>query len=355
MTRSPLTPAAVTASPTSSPSAASRRALQVAILGASGYAGRELRRLLRRHPRFELVAAMGSRVDAEPEPPALPVDEPVEPLDLGRLRGVDGVFLCTPHGAAAPLARAALELGARVVDLSADFRLADAELYARTYGAPHPAPDLLAEAVYGLTEFRRADVARAQLVANPGCYPTAALLALVPLLEAELLHPTAPIVVDAKSGLSGAGKAATANTHFGSVHENFKAYAVGNHRHLPEIQRGAGTERIVFTPHLLPVFRGILETIYVTPAAGVGADRLRAELARRYQGEPFVRVYDRGLPELDRVQHSNECHLGLAPSGPLVVLVAALDNLVKGAAGQALQNMNCMLGLAETTGLEGRN
>jgi N-acetyl-gamma-glutamyl-phosphate reductase len=188
-------------------------------------------------------------------------------------------------------------------------------------------------------------------VANPGCYPTAALLALKPLFEADLLDPDFEVIVDAKSGLSGAGKGANATTHFGNVHDNFKAYKVGAHRHAPEIHQGAGTDRIVFTPHLLPVFRGILETIYVRPRDGVDADRLLAAWNARYADEPFVQVFERGLPELNRVQNTNQCHLGLAPTGSLVALVSTIDNLVKGAAGQALQNMNVMYGLEEGAGL----
>lgn len=324
----------------------------VALLGASGYAGRELRALVDRHPHLRLAAAMSSRAGVEPPPPALPVDPIIDPLDLDRLDDVDLVFLCTPHGAAAPLALAALERGVRVVDLSADFRLRDAALYARVYGVEHPAPGLLAEAVYGLTEYARTDLVGAQLVANPGCYPTAALLALRPLLIAGLLDRDAPVVIDAKSGLSGAGRSASATTHFGNVHDNFRAYGVGTHRHAPEIeQEFGGSAPIVFTPHLLPVFRGILETIYVHPARGVDADAIRAALAARYVDEPFVAVYERGLPELDRVQRTNACHLGVAANGPLVCLVSAIDNLVKGAAGQALQNANIVLGLPETAGL----
>ncbi|MBM4061543.1 MAG: N-acetyl-gamma-glutamyl-phosphate reductase [Planctomycetes bacterium] len=323
----------------------------VAVVGASGYTGRELLRLLAGHPRLRAAAAMTARPGAAPEPPAFPHEPQIEPLDLRRLRDVDGVFLCTPHGAASEIARAALAHGAKVVDLSADFRLRDREVWARTYGSPHPAPELLQSAVYGLTEHAREAVAGARLVANPGCYPTSILLPLLPLLQAGLLDPRAPIVADSKSGTSGAGKAATDRTHFGNVHENFCAYGVGNHRHVPELHQAAGTDRIVFTPHLLPTFRGMLSTIYVQPAAGVSADALRGCLAERYAGEPFVTVYRKGQPELACVLRSNHCHVAVAASGPLVVLTAAIDNLGKGASGQALQNMNLMLGLPETDGL----
>jgi N-acetyl-gamma-glutamyl-phosphate reductase len=323
----------------------------LAVVGASGYTGRELLSLLARHPRARAEVVMTARPGATPEAPTFPDDPVVDALDTARLRGVDGVFLCTPHGAASELARLALAAGCKVVDLSADFRLRDPALYARTYGAAHPAPELLPTAVYGLTEHARDAVRAAQLVANPGCYPTSILLPLLPLLQHDLLDPTAPIVADSKSGTSGAGKAPSERTHFGAVHENFCAYGVGSHRHAPEIRQQAGTDRIVFTPHLLPVFRGILSTIYVTPRAGASADALRACLQERYAAEPFVRVYGRGQPELCAVQRTNQCHIATAASGPLVVITSAIDNLVKGASGQALQNMNLMLGLAETDGL----
>jgi N-acetyl-gamma-glutamyl-phosphate reductase len=323
-----------------------------AIVGASGYTGRELSALLARHPSLRATAVMTARPGAAPEPPAFPHETAIDPLDVARLDGVDGVFLCTPHGAAAAIARAALARGRKVVDLSADFRLRDPARYERVYGSAHPAPELLANAVYGLTEHARELVRAASLVANPGCYPTAVLLPLLPLLQAGLVDARAPIVADCASGTSGAGKAASERTHFGNVHENFLAYGVGTHRHAPEIHQQAGTERIVLTPHLLPVFRGILATIYVTPAAGSSADAMRACLRERYAAEPFVRVYAQGQPELRCVQRGNECHVAVQASGPLAVITSAIDNLVKGASGQALQNMNLMLGLPETAGLQ---
>ncbi len=322
-----------------------------AIVGASGYTGRELLTLLARHPRLQATVAMTARGGAPAEAPAFPGDPAIDALDVERLRTVDGVFLCTPHGAASEIARAALGFGKKVVDLSADFRLRDPGLYQRTYGAPHPAPELLAQAVYGLVEHHREAIARAKLVANPGCYPTSILLPLLPLLDAGLLDATAPIIADSASGTSGAGKAPSERTHFGAVHDNFLAYGVGNHRHLPEICQEAGTPRIVFTPHLLPTFRGILSTIYVTPGSGASADTIRSCLHERYAKEPFVRVYAQGQPELRCVQRTNQCHLAIAASGPLVVITSAIDNLGKGASGQALQNMNLMLGLPEGDGL----
>lgn len=323
-----------------------------AIVGASGYTGRELLALLARHPRLAASVVMTARAGACPEAPAFPNDPHIDALDPQRLATVDGVFLCTPHGAASEIARQALAHGKKVVDLSADFRLRDAAVYARTYGAAHQAPELLQQAVYGLTEHARDAVRGARLVANPGCYPTSILLPLLPLLAAKLIDHDAPIVADSKSGTSGAGKAPAERTHFGNVHENFCAYGIGTHRHAPEIWQQAGTSRIVFTPHLLPTFRGILTTLYVTPAAGITADAMRSCLAERYASEPFVRVYAQGLPELQKVQHTNQCHVAVAANGPLVVIVSAIDNLQKGASGQALQNMNLMLGLPEGDGLQ---
>ncbi|MFN0242974.1 MAG: N-acetyl-gamma-glutamyl-phosphate reductase [Planctomycetota bacterium] len=324
---------------------------RIAVLGASGYTGRELQRLLARHPGLELATFQSAREDVAVEPPELESEPVVERLDWKRVEDVDGVFLCTPHGTSTALALRCLTLGKQVVDLSADFRLRDADVYARTYGHAHAAPELLADAVYGLTEHARADIAGARLVANPGCYPTAVTLALRPLIAAGLIEPASPIVADCKSGVSGAGKSPSARTHFGATHDNFLAYAVGNHRHTPEIHQAVGSTRVVFVPHLLPVFRGILATIYVAPARGVGDSEMRGCLRETYAGEPFVRVFQRGTPELRGVQHTNECHLAVARAGELIVVLAAIDNLVKGAAGQALQNMNLMLGLPETAGL----
>ncbi len=322
-----------------------------AIVGASGYTGRELLTLLQRHRQLAATVVMTARPGTAPEAPAFPGDPTIDALDLARLAHVDGVFLCTPHGAASEIAKAALALGKKVVDLSADFRLRDPANYQRTYGSPHPAPELLAQAVYGLTEHRRNEVANARLVANPGCYPTSVLLPMLPMLQHRLLAGAAPIIADSKSGTSGAGKAPGERTHFGNVHENFCAYGVGNHRHAPEIRQEASTDNLVFTPHLLPTFRGILSTIYVTPAPGIDADAIRSCLSEQYANEPFVRVYAKGQPELRCVQNTNQCHIAVAASGPLVVLTSVIDNLQKGASGQALQNMNLMLGLREGEGL----
>ncbi len=323
----------------------------VAIVGASGYTGRELLRLCSHHSQLRASVVMTARPGTVPEAPSFPHEPIIDALDYDRLAEVDGVFLCTPHGAASEVAAAALARGKKVVDLSADFRLRDPAVYAATYGSPHPAPNLLAEAVYGLCEHGRERIAAARLVANPGCYPTSILLPLLPLLRAGAIDRSRPVIADSASGTSGAGKAPSERTHFGNVHENFCAYGVGSHRHAPEIRQESGLPDLVFTPHLLPTFRGILSTIYVHAAPGHDAASLRDLLTAAYEVEPFVRVYAKGQPELRCVQFGNECHIAVAASGPLVVITSAIDNLVKGASGQALQNMNLMLGLPETAGL----
>ena len=324
---------------------------RVAIFGASGYTGRELLRILALHPNMEAVSCMTARPGVIPAPPEAPGEPLIEPLDLSILAAVDGVFACTPHGAAVHLVAAAVAKDCKVVDLSADFRLKDSAVYAATYGQEHEAPQLLDEAVYGLTEHHREAVQAARLVANPGCYPTSILLPLLPLLESELVAPDETIIADSKSGVSGAGKKPSDRTVYGAVNENLLAYSVGSHRHTPEIHQEAGTDRIVFVPHLLPMFRGMLSSIYVTPAAGVDAGAMRSSLFERYGDEPFVKVYEEGQPETTRVAGTNQCHIAVAAVGSQVLLTAAIDNLGKGAAGQAVQNMNLMLGLAETEGL----
>jgi N-acetyl-gamma-glutamyl-phosphate reductase len=242
------------------------------------------------------------------------------------------------------------------VDLSGAFRLRTAANYKRWYGAEHTRPDLLAEAVYGLPEFFRSALPSARLVSNPGCYPTAANLALRPLLEGGVLDRKAGIVCDAKSGVSGAGKKPSGKTHFSSVTENFSAYAVLTHRHVPEVLLTSGLEEkeFSFTAQLLPVHRGILETIYARVRKGVSREDLAAVYDKSYDQEPFVRVYPEGrFPSLQSVAHTNYCDLGLQfdPETRRLVIVSAIDNLVKGAAGQAVQNMNLVLGLPETAGL----
>jgi N-acetyl-gamma-glutamyl-phosphate reductase len=334
------------------------------IVGHRGYSGAELLRILERHPHVQPVL-MDHRDDASP----------IAPIRNGRhLRrapctaqavrdeGLAVVFLATPPEVSMELAPFMLDAGARVIDLSGAFRLGTVENYRTWYKAPHTQPELLAEAVYGLPEYCRQRIPGARLVANPGCYPTAANLAIRPLLEAGAIDRSAGVVCDAKSGVSGAGRKATMSNSFCEVTENFSAYSVLHHRHVPEVLQVSGLEEreFSFTAQLLPLDRGILETIYFrTSGASSGAsinsaDDLLAIYQKRYADEPFIRLYNPGhLPDLHGVARTNFCDIGVtldARTGRAVV-VSAIDNLVKGAAGQAVQNMNLMLGFAETEGL----
>jgi N-acetyl-gamma-glutamyl-phosphate reductase len=258
------------------------------------------------------------------------------------------VFLALPDSAAAELAPGLVDGGVRVIDLSGAFRLRDAGQRARWYPETHRVP---AGVAYGLTEHEREAVHEARLVANPGCYPTAALLALAPLKKADLLVAGSDIIVDAKSGVSGAGKTPSERTHFSEVHGSLSAYGVFNHRHGAEIEQGVGAT-VTFTPHLVPLDRGILETIYVRVAPGTTEEMLADIYQRTYAGSTFVRLVGSALPEIKHVAHTNFCDIGwrVDPSGR-AILVSVIDNLVKGASGQAVQNMNVMLELGETTGL----
>ncbi len=325
---------------------------RIAIIGASGYAGQEVLAIIRRHPQMQADLVMTGRPDHSPSAPSHSYAQVVQPLDLDALEYVDGVFVCTPHGASAKLAQEALARGTKVVDLSADFRLSDASVYEKTYNTTHPCPELIPTAVYGLSEHKRHAVKQAKLVANPGCYPTCVLLPLLPLLQNGLVDLEHDIIADCKSGVSGAGKTPSETTLYGNVNENFKAYAVGTHRHAPEMHEHAGTDKIIFVPHLLPMFRGMFATIYLKPKAGTTPADALACLDAAYAAERCIRLYDRGQPQLDRVQTTNYCDIGVSSCGDRLVLLSAIDNLQKGAAGQAVQNMNLMLGLDETAGLE---
>jgi N-acetyl-gamma-glutamyl-phosphate reductase len=332
--------------------------LKVGIVGYRGYSGAELVHILARHPgvetyllehRDESGPASGIR-GADP-PECLPCDPQVVHAE-----GLALIFLATPPEVSMTLAPAMLDAGARVIDLSGAFRLRTPANYLAWYKETHTQPGLLAEAVYGLPEFCRAAIPGARLVANPGCYPTAANLAIRPLVEADVVDRAAGIVCDAKSGVSGAGRKPTLKTSFCEVTENFSAYSILRHRHVPEVLLVSGLEEkeFSFTAHLLPLDRGILETIYFrTWAAKV--DDLIAIYEKRYAGEPFVRLYEPGhAPDLRGVARTNFCDIGVtldAKTGRAVV-VSAIDNLVKGAAGQAIENMNLMLGFAETEGLQ---
>lgn len=331
--------------------------LRIAILGASGYTGADLVRLALGHPRLEIAAlAAGARAGAAMAdiwphfaPFALPRVTRAEDIDW---RSIDVVFGCLPHGASAALL-AAID-GPRIIDLSADFRLREPATYADWYDAAHPAPERLAAAVYGLTEFARDALPAARIIACPGCYPTAALLALLPLTR--LIDP-ARVTIAALSGVTGAGRGAKEATSFAEIGESAAAYGVGRHRHMPEIEQELAVSaqreaRVSFTPHLVPMARGELLTIVVE---GAPAADLRTALALRYADEPFVHLLPEGVPPSTRmVRGSNHCVLNVfADRIPgRAIVISAIDNLVKGSSGQALQNLNAAMGWPETMGLE---
>ena len=326
---------------------------RVAVAGATGFTGQELLRLLSRHPAVALTAAMSSgRTGASSRRlPALTRvwDGSIVPLSPETLASdADVVFLALPDSAAAEIAPALVDAGVRVIDLSGAFRLRDQAVRGQWYPDTHRLP---AGVAYGLTERERGAVARAQLVANPGCYPTATLLALAPLIEAGLVLPNTDVIVDAKSGVSGAGKTPSERTHFSEIHGSMAAYGVFSHRHGAEIEQGTG-RAVTFTPHLVPLDRGILATIYLRVAPGTTEDALGDVLEHAYRGATFVRLVGASLPEIKHVAHTNFCDIGwrVDPSGR-TILVSVIDNLLKGASGQAVQNMNVMLGLDERTAL----
>jgi N-acetyl-gamma-glutamyl-phosphate reductase len=326
------------------------KTFSAAVVGASGYTGALLAELLMRHPALALSAVSSDTQAGTPVAAVLPRVR--TDLDFCRhddVAGVDAAFVCLPEGAAAPIVKRLLDAGSRVVDLSPDFRLS-AEAYSEWYGE-HPYPELL-PGVYGLTELNRAQIAAAQLVANPGCYPTAALLALEPLHALGLQD----VIIDAKSGVSGAGKAPSERTHFCSVDSDLLAYGIGGHRHYPELQAGLDIDghgpALSFLPHMVPMQRGILETIYVRAEQHPTACELRKLYAVVYADERFVEVCDEP-PRLRDVAGTNYCRIFVTVDerAGRIVLVVAIDNLLKGACGQALQNMNVMLGLPEQEGL----
>ena len=336
--------------------------IRAGIVGGTGYTGQELLRLLAGHPQVEL-AMITSRGDAgTPASELFPnlrgvVDLPFSEPDVGRLAECDVVFFATPHGTAMDQVPALLEAGVRVVDLGADFRIRDVVEWSRWYGMEHRAPEQVAEAVYGLPELNRQAVRGARLVANPGCYPTCVSLACLPLLRAGLVE-RGQVLASAASGVSGAGRAARTHTLLCEANESFKAYGASGHRHQPEIAQALADAAgapvgLTFVPHLLPMTRGMHATVFLTPTdAGVDFQQV---LEEAYRSEPFVDVMPEGShPETRSVRGTNLCRLALArpPEGAGVVVLSVIDNLVKGASGQAVQNMNLMFGLPETAGLE---
>lgn len=338
-----------------------QRTVRVSVAGATGYTGGELLRWIRAHPRVEL-ASVGARAWAERRLeeawPALQdlEDRSVVEADPEILaRDADAVLLAVPHGAGMELAAALLDRGVRVIDLSADYRLRSPEAYARWYGRDHTEPELLSEAVYGLPEIHRDRLPSARLVANPGCYPTAAVLALLPLARTGLV--AGPVSVDAKSGASGAGRSPSPRTTFVEVNESLRPYGVGEHRHTPEIEQtleGVGLEDgVFFAPHLVPMSRGLLASCHFRLGEGADPAEVRDLYREAYADEPFVRVLDDRLPATRPTVGSNFCDVSVRvdPERGVGVAMAALDNLGKGAASQAVQNLNAMFGMDEEEGL----
>jgi N-acetyl-gamma-glutamyl-phosphate reductase len=315
--------------------------IQTAVIGATGYAGEELTAILERHPHATIAGSYSSS------------DFSVEAV---KASGATVAFLATPNEVSAHVAPQLLELGLRVIDLSGAFRLAQPQLYPTWYGFAHENPQLLGEAVYGLTEWCNGELKNARLVANPGCYPTSILLALRPLTF--ILDRDQPVICDAKSGVSGAGKKSDVAWSFAEVHGNFKAYSVGHHRHEPEIRQGlrlGDRATLIFVPHLLPTVRGILSTMHVAFTHIVTEEEIAQTYAEAYENAPFVRVLPAGrLPELKNVVNTPRCEIGfqLLQGGKRAVIVSVIDNLLKGAASQAVQNFNRMFGFEETEGLQ---
>lgn len=337
---------------------------KVAILGASGYSGIEAVRLLAAHPFVEISLLTSenyagrevARVHRHLSGIALPRFEALDPDEVARR--AEFVFSCLPERTGARMIATLVGKGLRVVDFSADYRLKDPAVYRATYGAEHPAPELLGEAVYGLSEFHRKEIRAARLVANPGCYPTGLLLGALPLIRRDLVDPDS-IIVDAKSGTTGARRAASLEQLFAEVNDNFRPYRVGNHRHTPEMEQevaaALGREvALLFVPHLLPINRGILSSIFLRPRSQVTADDIQAAYESAYARSQFVRLLPAGeLPELRNVRATNYCEIAfvLDARSHTLCVITAIDNLGKGAAGQAIQNMNLMLGYDEAAAL----
>ena len=335
--------------------------IKVGVVGGTGYTGVELLRLLAGHPDAELTVITSRSEAGRPVADLFPnlrgsLDMAFSVPDIGELSACDLVFFATPNGTAMTMVPQLLEAGVRVIDLAADFRLREAGEWQQWYGMEHACPEYLQQAVYGLPEVNRAAIAQARLVANPGCYPTAVQLGFLPLLEEGLVE-SSHLIADAKSGVSGAGRKAATAALLCEASENFKAYAVPGHRHLPEIRQGLESAAgkpvgLTFVPHLTPMIRGIHATLY-TQLLDVDRD-LQAMFEARYSDEPFVDVLPAGShPETRTVRGANVCRIAIhrPQQGNTVVVLSVIDNLVKGAAGQALQNMNVMFGLAEDMGL----
>ncbi len=337
--------------------------IRIGIMGATGYTGIELLKLLQRHPEAEVAWLTSENNAGQRMGKVFPLASALAEMPLcaaadADLAAVDLAFCCLPHSAAqAPVARARAA-GAKVIDLSADYRLHDPAAYQQWYGVPHTEPQLLEEAVYGLPELHRKQIAAANLVANPGCYPTSIILGLAPLARQGWLSGT--VIADSKSGISGGGRGPALKFHYPEANENLSPYSIGrSHRHLAEMEQElgnlqAGGWNAVFSPHLAPMNRGIMSTIYVQWPEGVSPEQLRSVYREMYAGETFVRLLPEGeLATVAHTVHSNACAIGLTPvpAAKMLIVTATIDNLIKGASGQAVQNMNLMFGCPETTAL----
>lgn len=342
------------------------KTFRAVVAGATGYSGRELIRLLLNHPQIELVGSFASRTadrqplsTVHPQLIGLTRDncEPFDEATLTRLQP-DLIFLATPNEFSHEVVPALLETGATVVDISGSYRLKDAALYPKYYGFEHTRPELLEQAVYGLTEFARTELKGAKLIANPGCYVTSVLVPMTPLMQAGFIETSQPLICDSKSGVTGAGKTPNAGTHFVEVSESFKSYNLFKHRHTPEIAQGLGlansSAALIFTPHLLPINRGILSTIYAKLKDGVTRADILQSWQHAFADAPFVRIFDGGqLPEIKFAANTPFCDIGCTvdEASGQAIIVSAEDNLLKGASSQALQNANLALGLNEKAGL----
>ena len=337
--------------------------IKVGIVGGTGYTGVELLRLLAAHPEVEIQAITSRSENGLAVADMYPnlrghLDIAFSEPDLAVLKKCELVFFATPNGIAMTMARALIDAGVKVIDLAADFRIKDIAEWSKWYGMEHACPELVEKAVYGLPEVNRADIKNAQLIANPGCYPTAVQLGLLPLIEKGLVD-TQSLIADAKSGVSGAGRTAAVSTLQAESSENFKAYGVAGHRHLPEIKQGLALANnadvgLTFVPHLVPMIRGIEATCYAKLNDKNMAEQLQSMYEAHYADEPFVDVMPVGsLPETRSVRGANFCRIAVhvPQGGDTVVILSVIDNLVKGAAGQAVQNMNIMCGLNESAGL----
>ena len=337
--------------------------IKIGILGATGYTGYEIVKALEAHPAFELIFVTSEKNAGELLGDYFPAMGPcfsamrfITSAEATKIE-VTGVFSCLPHEASADTVAPFVKKGCVVVDLSADFRMKSKEVYEKYY-SKHSQPELIGQSCYGLTELNRAEVAGSKLIGNPGCYPTSILLPLIPLLQRGLINRDG-IICDSKSGVSGAGKSATPTTHFMECHDNFAAYKVANeHRHLSEINEqlslaANSSVEVLFTPHLLPIARGILSTIYCDLAEGVTEQVVRDAWEEVYGSSVFVKTLKSGFPKTSWVRNTNRCMIGAKVVGNKLVIISVIDNLLKGASGQALQNMNIALGLEESLGLPG--